>query len=383
MHPPALGKTKYAPDFVPSAERTDVVLHPRRGRLGAALDLDLTVTEHSRPDAMLRILHITLLLVLLSGPALGARRPAAADFAPDRWRFKTLEAGGIGRELPFVYDVPTAAKQAANDPRTTYETWIGLGLQAYREEDHRIAASCLRAALTLSNNAPLAVRHLLARSQLFDDQTTEAEETWRDICARDATDAEARWQLGFCLFLRDDLDSAMEQWSTLDSLAPEHPLPPLMLGLVHWSLLQYGAAQRNLIAATRRPQAPPNSFLALAAIATHQGDLPEAAGWLRRGFDRIPAAEQQRWYALPHFAKLRTAGGPLVADLVREFKLDAAPALSLGTGARSDNVNIEVDRPYATSLGLSRLGSGSATNSPDEGDAPIRLRLGPKIETHF
>lgn len=329
---------------------------------------------------MFRLFHSLVLLALCVLSAHAARRPASADFAPDRWRFQTLEATGIGRELPFVYDVPTAAKQAANDPRTTYETWIGLGLQAYREEIHPVAAGCFRAAITLSNNAPMAVRHLLARSLLFAERTAEAEEIWAEICARDAKDAEARWQLGYCLFLRDDLDAAMEQWTVVEQLAPEHPLPPLMLGLVHWSLLQFGAAQRQLILSSRRNQAPPQAFLALSAIALQQGDLPECVGWLRRAFDRIPENERRTWYDLPAFAKLRAQQSPLCAGLVKEFRLDAPTTDLVRTHGRSDNVKIDADRPYDTSLGLSAgTSAGRGTNETQD----VRLRLGPKIETLF
>lgn len=333
---------------------------------------------------MMRGLRASIVLLgaalLARAPAAeAARRPAAADFAPDRYRFQTLDISRIGRELPFVYDVPTAVKQAKGDPRTTYETWVGYGLQAYREQDFAIAADCFRTAMALTNGAPAAASHVLARALLLDDRPREAEEVWRALCARFPRDVEAQWQLGYCNFLRDDLDGALEHWTALDALAPTHPFPPLMLGLVHWSLLQMSESQRQLIIATRRAHAPAQTFLALSAIAGHNGDLPESVGWLRRGFDRLSPAEQHRWFANPAFDFLRESKNVLVAGLISEFQLNQPlPVEAAGSHRFRDGFDLTSDPAYGASLGLAPLGGGS-TNAVIDPDSTRALRLAPRL----
>lgn len=123
--------------------------------------------------------------------------------------FVPLDVTQVGREIPFVYDVSGAAKDAKKDPRTTYATWIGLGLQALREQDFNVAADCFKAALVRTNDVPDVLRHLHARALLLDEQPREAESVWTALCAKNSEDVEARWQLAYSLFLRGESKSAL------------------------------------------------------------------------------------------------------------------------------------------------------------------------------
>ena len=321
------------------------------------------------------------LAALLAAPRAGAvLRPVAADFAPDRFHFAPLDLEKVGREIPFIYDAPGAARQAKGDRHTAYETWVGLGLQLLRERDFDIAADCFRAALVMSNDAPDAVRHLLARSLLLDQRPREADAVWEELCRRNAQDAEAYWQLGYSFFLRDELDEAMSRWRALDALAPAHPFPPLVIGLVHWSLRQMPEAEREIIISTRRSKAPAQTFLAMAAIASANRDLPESVGWLRRGFDRLPPFEQRRWYVRPQFDVLRHSGHPLVAELEKEFRLNQGLAAGAdGEKPLHDGFDIAIDHSFGATIDFAPMREIAETNAPPEISGLQVLRLAPRI----
>lgn len=327
------------------------------------------------------IIPIYLAAAGIAAGADGSRRPQPADFAPDRFRFAPLELDQVGREIPFVYDAVGAAAQAKRETRTTYDTWIGLGLQLLRERDYNVAADCFRTALAMTNASPDAVRHLLARSLLLDDRPLEAEKVWEDLCRRNPQDAEARWQLAFSLFLRDDPDGALDHVQALETLAPAHPYPPLMTGLLHWSLGQFQDAARWIITSTRRNKAPDLAFLAMAALASRNGDFPEAVGWMRRGFDRMPPAEQRRWYVRPPFDTLRHSGHALVADLEREFALnDEAPAAIAEQKSIQRGFDVANDRPFGASLDFAPLRDAPEdTNAVPDPEGLRVLRLAPRI----
>lgn len=320
-----------------------------------------------------------MLLAGLAPPGALARRPTTADFAPDRFHFAPLQLEGVGREIPFVYDAVGAATQARNDPRTTYETWIGLGLQLLRERDYNVAADCFRTALARTNAAPDAVRHLLARALLLDDRPAEAQRVWEELCVRSPGDAEARWQNGYGLFLSDDLDDAAQQFRALEALAPAHPYPALMLGLVNWSLGQLPAAERMLIGATRREKCPAEPFLAMAAIACGRNDVPEAVGWLRRGFDRLSAPDQRRWFSHPTYQTLRRSGHPLAGDFVREFRLDVGlPDAGATAGTTKQQFDVNLDNPFGASLDFAPIQQAD-TNAITDVEGSRILRLAPRL----
>ncbi len=311
--------------------------------------------------------------------AAAVRRPATSEFAPDRFRLAPLAVAEVGREIPFIYDVPGVARQAKSDPRTTYETWIGLGLQALREGDFNVAVDCFRAALAKKGDVPDTVRHLLARSLLLDEHPAEAEKIWDDLCAKDPKDAEAQWQLGYSLFLRDELDGAMSHWQVLDELAPAHPYPPLMIGLVNWSLRQMPEAERQIIISTRRTKAPAQAFLAMAAIACEDGDLPEAVGWMRRGFDRLPPVEQRRWYVRSRFSFLRHAQSTLVAGLENEFGLNAEIAIDIpDKRSAGRDLDVVVEHPYDVTLDFAPMHAAAETNVVAVPEGLEMLRLAPR-----
>lgn len=309
-----------------------------------------------------------------------AIRPQAADYAPERFRFHAMHFEKIGRELPFVYDIVTAVKQAKSDPTTPYAAWVGLGLQAFREQFFAQSAESLKAALAMSNGAPVEVRHLLARALLLDERPREAEEIWADLVRSDGGDVEARWQLGFSLFLRDELDAASDQWLALEQQMPEHPYPPFLRGLTLWSLRQFDEAQRVLIHAARTTKPPPQLYVALGALCGARGDLPEASGWLRRGFETLTAVERYRWFQHDSMKAVRASGHVRVVALVKEFALDRPP-----TGADAPTKNAPgLDLPerveYSTALILGRDPATLETNAPTLEEGPRVLRLAPRLD---
>lgn len=325
------------------------------------------------------ILCVSVLLAVLCC-ARAATRPATADFAPDRFHFAPMDLAQVGRELPFIYDVPGVAKEAKNDPRTSYSTWIGLGLQALREQDFNVAVDCFGAAIAKTNAAPTMLRHLLARALLLDERPADAEAVWTALCKTNAADAEARWQLGYSLFLRDEAEAAIQQWALLREAAPAHPFPPLMIGLGNWEQKEMAAAEREIIASTRRNKAPAQSFLAIAAMAADAGEWPECVGWLRRAFDRMNPAEQRRWYAKPQFAKLRNSGSKLVVGLETEFALRSDELIEAPGLRRSrEGYEFAYDRAFNTMLEFAPLREAEGTNAPPVPDGLQVLRLAPRL----
>lgn len=331
----------------------------------------------------MRVFPLTVLSgLLVASCALPGRalRPQAADYAPERFRFHAMHFERIGRELPFVYDIVTAVKQAKSDPTTTYPAWVGLGLQAFREQFFAQSAESLKAALALSNAAPVEVRHLLARALLLDERPREAEEIWTDLVRSDPSDVEARWQLGFSLFLRDELDAAADQWVELERQRPEHPYPPFMRGLTLWSLRQFDEAQRVLIQAARATKPPPQLFVALGALCGARGDLPEASGWLRRGLEPLTPQERHRWFQHDSMKPVRASTHPTVLALVKELALDTVPAAEGGTGKVGPVLELPERMDYSTALILGRDPATLETNAPTLEEGPRMLRLAPRLD---
>ena len=317
---------------------------------------------------------------MAGGRAEAVPRNSPADFAPDRFHFVQIDLRGIGGEIPFVYDVPGEAALAAKEPRTSYDKWIGLGLQALRDRKFNIAADCFQGAIAKTNAAPDAVRHLLARSLLLDGRAREAETVWDELCRRAPGDAEAQWQLGCCLFLRAEPEGAMAHFEKLDALAPAHPYPPLVIGLVDWELRQMTAAERNLLVSTRRNKAPAQAFLAISALAAQNGDVPESLGWLRRAFDRLAPVEQRRWYVRPQFDPLRRSGIPLVAALEREFSLDeSAPVEAVQPVAAREAYELAIEHTFGASLDFAPTHENLETNAPPGIEGLQVLRLAPRL----
>lgn len=317
--------------------------------------------------------------LLLAQASSGA--PARSELAPDRFRFAPMDFSQIGREVPFVYDIPGAIRDAKRDPRTTYSTWVGLGMQAYRERNYDEAAVCFSSAALKTNEPPDSLRHLHARALLAAGKQRDAEEAWDEILVKKPADAEALWQSACSLFLRDEPDAALARIERLRNLAPAHPFPPLLAGLVRWAQNERAAAGRDFVESTRKSRAPAQSFLALAALASESGGNAEAVGWLRRAFDRLPADEQRTWYFRTLFEPLRKSGSPLIADFEREFNLNgvALPIEAAGPARPGDSYDLALDRIYNSNLEFAPLREAEGTNAPPVPEGLQVLRLAPRL----